>query len=201
MADEAKKEAQDMLSQASKPEAKGGMKMTVLIPMCLGVVLVTAAAAALTSKMMGPSKAEASGPAPASEEAPAAEPKAKEGGGHGGGEKKEEPKPSGEFVYYEFPPIVVNPNTPRLERYVRASIVLAFKDKDQKAAKDKIEEKKPELISWVTVYLSGLSLEDLRGPKNLNKIRREIQEAFNEHLFGDGRPLINHVLFKDFAIQ
>lgn len=200
MADEAKKEAQDMLSKAADPSAKGGMKMMVMIPLCLGVVIISAAAAALTHKMLGPSAAVASPAAAAPAEPAAEESKSKEGGGHG--EKKDDPpKPSGEFVYHEFPPIVVNPNTPRLERYVRATIVLAVKDTDEKEAKGRIEEKKPELISWVTVYLSGLSLEDLRGPKNLNKIRREIQEAFNEHLFADGKPLINHVLFKDIAIQ
>lgn len=205
MADEEKKETSPPASPAAKA-APGGIKMKVLIPMCMGVVIVSSTAATLTSKLLNSASAAGPGPvagAPKEPEESAPEPKSS---GHG--EKKGEAvheqdskEQSGEYVYHEFPAIVVNPNTPRLERYVRATVVLAVKKDDDKAAKGRLEEKKPELISWLTVYLSGCTLEEFRGPKNLNRIRREVQEAFNDHLFRDARPLIDHVLFKEIAIQ
>jgi flagellar basal body-associated protein FliL len=200
MADESQKEAQEAPMKGAGA-AKGGLKLVVLVPMCLGVVILSSSAAALMSKLLAPASAAAPAPAESAGEAKAS--------AHG--EKKGEAvheqdaqDQAGEYVYHEFPPIIVNPNTPRLERYVRATVVLAVKKGDSKAAKHaaaRIEEKKPEMISWLTVYLAGCTLEELRGPKNLNRIRREVQEAFNDHLFRDAKPLIDHVLFKEIAIQ
>ncbi|MBA7613236.1 hypothetical protein ES703_20481 [subsurface metagenome] len=64
-----------------------------------------------------------------------------------------------------------------------------------------LDEKKPLLTSWLTVYLASLRLEDIRGDKNLKRIQSQILEAFNEELFPDSKPHIKHILFKEFAIQ
>jgi len=106
-----------------------------------------------------------------------------------------------QYAYIDFDPITVNLNEPRLARYVRATIVLAVSERSAGEATAAVTRKKKELHNWLTVYLAGRTLEDVRGPKGLNRIRREIQDAFNEQLWPNRAPLIDHVLFKEFAIQ
>ena len=106
-----------------------------------------------------------------------------------------------EFAYYEFESIAVSLNEPRMDRYLRIAIVLAFKEHDGDTARELLTRKKPELKSWLTVFLSGRRLDDVRGDKNLNRLQREIQDALNQKLWSDSRPLIDHVLFKDLAVQ
>jgi len=72
---------------------------------------------------------------------------------------------------------------------------------DRKKGTAFLDAKKPILVNWLTVYLSGLSLEDIRGDKNLKSIQSRILEAFNEKLFPDSRPQIKLVLIKEFPVQ
>lgn len=106
-----------------------------------------------------------------------------------------------QYVYHDFEPVTVNLDEPRLPRYIRATITVAVAAADNAGASKVIERRKPELKHWLTVYLAGLSLDEVRGSKKLNRIRREIEDAFNEQLWPDERPRINHVLFKEFAVQ
>jgi hypothetical protein len=53
----------------------------------------------------------------------------------------------------------------------------------------------------MTTYFAGLSLEDVRGSRNLTRIKEEVQDQFNNILFPNTRPYIQRVLFKEFAIQ
>ena len=106
-----------------------------------------------------------------------------------------------DFEYVDFEPITVNLNEKRLARYIRATMTLAIRKADASEARSAIEKKKNELRNWLTIYLSGLTLEEVRGPKSLNRIRREIQERCNEQLWPKRRPFIDQVLFKEFAIQ
>ena len=106
-----------------------------------------------------------------------------------------------DFEYFDFERITVNLNEPRLARYIAATITIAYKRADSSAASDMVTKKQKEMRNWLTVYLAGLTLDDVRGPKNLNRIRREIQDSFNEQLWPNKRPLIDHVLFKEFAVQ
>ena len=110
---------------------------------------------------------------------------------------------SGENVleYYDFEPITVNLNEPRLNRYIRATITLAIKKSDYRAAEELIRNKEPELKSWMTIFFSACELEDVRGQKSLNRLRREIQDSMNNQLWPKGKPLIDHVLFREFAVQ
>jgi len=63
-------------------------------------------------------------------------------------------------------------------------------------------ESHPEILkNWLTIYLASLTLEDIRGDTNLKRIQTQIKDAFNEKLFPDSKPQIEHVLFKEFAIQ
>ncbi|MBA7689797.1 hypothetical protein ES703_98308 [subsurface metagenome] len=104
--------------------------------------------------------------------------------------------------YYELEPVVANLDVPGITRYVRAAITLEISaEVDQVKGTAFLEEKKPVLTNWLTIYLASLTLEDIRGDRNLRRIQSQILDAFNERLFPDARPQIKHILFKEFAIQ
>ena len=104
--------------------------------------------------------------------------------------------------YYDLDPVVANLDEPSVTRYVRATLTLQISsDLDTKKGTAFIDEKKPILINWLTVYLSSLSLEDIRGDKNLKSIQSHVLEAFNEQLFPDSKPQIKQVLIKEFPVQ
>jgi flagellar basal body-associated protein FliL len=111
-------------------------------------------------------------------------------------------KDAGKVWYYDLDPVVANLNEPGVTRYVRATFILEISSEiDEKKGTDFLNEKKPVLINWLTVYLSSLSLDDIRGDKNLRSIQSRVCEAFNEILFPDSRPQIEHVLIKEFPVQ
>ena len=111
-------------------------------------------------------------------------------------------KDSAKVWYYDLGPVVANLNEPAITRYVRASLTLEMSaDMDIKKGTAFLEEKKPILINWLTVYLSSLGLEDIRGDNNLRSIQSHIRDAFNEKLFPDSKPQIKQVLIKEFPVQ
>jgi flagellar basal body-associated protein FliL len=104
--------------------------------------------------------------------------------------------------YYHLEPVVANLDVPDVARYIRVSLTLEISSEvDEKKGVAFIEERKPVLTSWLTVYLSSLSLEDIRGDRNLKRIQSQVLDTFNEKLFPDSKPQIKHVLFKEFAVQ
>jgi len=104
--------------------------------------------------------------------------------------------------YYDLEPVVANLNEPGVTRYVRVALTLEISSEvDEKKGIGFLEEKKPLLTDWLTIYLAGLSIEDIRGDKNLKRIQSQVLDAFNERLFPDSRPQIKKILFKEFAIQ
>ena len=104
--------------------------------------------------------------------------------------------------YYDLEPVVANLNEPGATRYIRAAMTLEISSEvDEKKGAGFIEEKKPLLTNWLTIYLASLSIEDIRGDKGLKRIQTEVLDAFNERLFPDSRPQIKKILFKEFAIQ
>ena len=103
--------------------------------------------------------------------------------------------------YIDFEEVVVNLNERGAQRYVRVVVTLAVPKGEIATADERIKKRLPELKNELTVYLSGCTLEDVRGPNNLNRLRREIADLFNQRLSPDGALLISHVLFKDFQIQ
>jgi flagellar basal body-associated protein FliL len=109
---------------------------------------------------------------------------------------------SQESWYYDVAPVVANLDAPGVTRYIRLSLTLEISSEvDVKKGTAFIEEKKPILTNWLTIYLAGLSLEDIRGDRNLKRIQSQIVDAFNENLFPDAKPQVKTVLFKEFAIQ
>ncbi len=109
---------------------------------------------------------------------------------------------SAKVWYYDLDPVVANLNEPTVTRYVRASLTLEMSaDMDVKKGTVFLDEKKPILINWLTVYLSSLGLEDIRGDNNLRSIQSHIRDSFNEKLFPDSQSQIKQVLIKEFPVQ
>lgn len=104
--------------------------------------------------------------------------------------------------YYDLEPVIANLNEPSVTRYVSASLTFEMSstlDKDK--GTEYLEEKKPIIINWMTIYLSGLGLDDIRGDKNLMSIKSHIRDSLNEILFPDSKPQINDVLIQKFPVQ
>ena len=115
---------------------------------------------------------------------------------------KDSTKDPAKVWYYDLDPVVANLNEPTVTRYVRASLTLEMRaEMDVKKGTAFLDEKKPILTNWLTVYLSSLGLEDIRGDKNLRSIQSYIRDAFNEKLFPDSKPQIMQVLIKEFPVQ
>ncbi|MCE5326305.1 MAG: flagellar basal body-associated FliL family protein [Planctomycetaceae bacterium] len=104
-------------------------------------------------------------------------------------------------VFVNFEPIIVNANEPRLQRYIRAAITLVIRREHEKQVNDLLAKRKDEVKNWMITYLSGCSLEEVRGPRNLNRVRREIHDSLNEMLWPSQKPLIENVLLKEFQVQ
>lgn len=118
------------------------------------------------------------------------------------GETPEDDGPdSKEFVYIDFEPVTVTLNTPEKDRFIRGTMTLAVRKKHASDVTEMVEKKKPVLNDRLITYLSNLTLDDVGEAKNLNKIRREILEAFNHLLWPDDKPRIDHLLFKEFAVM
>jgi len=104
--------------------------------------------------------------------------------------------------YYNLEPVIANLDVDDVTRYVKASLTLEISvDVDVKEGTAFIDEKKPILRNWLTVYLASLNLDDIRGDSNLRRIQSQVLDAFNEKLFPDSKPKIKNILFKEFAVQ
>ncbi len=104
--------------------------------------------------------------------------------------------------FYDLEPVVANLNVPGATRFVRATLTLEINSKlDEEKGRELINYKTPILKNWLTMYLASLSLDDVRGDRNLRRIQSQTLQAFNEELFGDSEPLVINVLFKEFPIQ
>ncbi len=104
--------------------------------------------------------------------------------------------------YYDLDPVIANLDVADVTRYVRASLTLEVSSElDEKKGTAFLDEKKPILTNWLTVYLASLGLDDIRGDSSLKRIQSQVLDAFNEKLFPDSKPKIKHILFKEFAVQ
>jgi flagellar basal body-associated protein FliL len=192
------KEQQEQQEQEDSKAQKSDKKFLIarLLPWIIMfvVVLVCAGAGFKAGRLFaGPRKSETVESSPKPETPKQTEqPKA----------DKSSSKESGKVWYYDLEPVVANLNEPTVTRYVRATLTLEMSaDMDAKKGAAFLDEKKPVLINWLTVYLSSLSLEDVRGDKNLRSIQSHIRDAFNEQLFPDSKSPIKQVLIKEFPIQ
>ena len=107
----------------------------------------------------------------------------------------------GDFAYYEFEPLTVNLDVVRQNRYIKVTVVLAIPKADEAEVVKTVEDKKIELKNWIMTYMAGHTLEQVAGRKNMVRIQREICDTLNDKLWPNHRPRIDHVLFKDYAVQ
>jgi flagellar basal body-associated protein FliL len=184
--------AAEEAAPAAAPAAKSGTLLFVLL--CAGVLVAASVAGFLVARTVGgPQQAQAETPgADAPDGAPIVETP---------GAAPAVPGQKDEFTYYDFETIVVNLDEPRLARYIRVQITLAVPTSEQKAAIEMLERKRPELKNWLTVFFASCTLDQVRGAQNLNRLRREILDAVNQQLWPESKPLVNHVLFKEFAVK
>ncbi len=125
--------------------------------------------------------------------------------GTGQAARLQEPAPAtdtGESWYYDLEPVVVNLNEPGVTRYVRVGLTLEVsRTMGGKDGTDFLDQKKPLLKHWLTLFLANQTIEDMRGERNLLRLQAQISDAFNEGLFPDTKPHIKRVLFKELSIQ
>ncbi len=112
-------------------------------------------------------------------------------------------KPQDEKLWpFDLEPVIANLDEPGVTRYARVTITLQLSPQmNREKGSPFLEEKKPILRDWLTTYIAGLSLERVRGTRNLARIKKEVRDSFNELLFPQSKPFINDILFKEFAVQ
>jgi len=109
---------------------------------------------------------------------------------------------TGESWYYDLEPVVVNLNEPGVTRYVRVGLTLEVsRTMGEKDGTAFLDQKKPLLKHWLTLFLANQTIEDMRGERNLMRLQTQISDVFNEGLFPDAKPRITRVLFKELSIQ
>jgi len=102
----------------------------------------------------------------------------------------------------EFEPVLANLDEPGVTRYVRVTITLEMSPElDEVKGREFLGTKKMLVRDWLTTYLAGLGLEDVRGSRNLNSIKKDVLEQCNQLLFPKGQPFVERVFFKEFAVQ
>lgn len=196
---------------AEDPKAKGAAgapakknKMTIMLIMFGGAVLVGGGVGVLAGKIFSPSApATAQKPAAAEEEdaAAAEEGGGGHGGGHGGGEKPKTPPPA-DADYVKLDTVTCNLDHPTLSRYVRVTIALVPIDKKRKEVQKALDSKKPEVQNAITSYFAGCNIESVRGEQNHNRIRRDLKDKINRVLWpGDNDPLVKEVLFTEIQFS
>lgn len=173
---EAKKEKE----KSSVDAGGGGLRTWILLG--LGVVVVAGGAGAATGWLLnsGPEEVVGTGPA---------------------GLDVQEGEKQKEFEYYPFEAVTVNLNVRRGNRYLKIKMFLAVAQGEKDEAFSEIDKKQKELKNWLMGYLRDHTLEEVTGKKNQVRIQREIAQSFNERLWPEGRPRIDHVLFDEFTVQ
>jgi flagellar basal body-associated protein FliL len=104
--------------------------------------------------------------------------------------------------YYDLEPVVVNLNEPNVTRYVRVTLTLELGNgMAEKDGAPFLDQRKPLLKNWLTLYMSNRTIEDIRGEVNLRRVQSQIADMFNQGLFPGQKPCLKSVLFKDISIQ
>ncbi len=110
--------------------------------------------------------------------------------------------PSAMPWYEPLDSVVANLDEPGVTRFLRAEITLEMSPQfDEIEGKKFLEARKLVLRDWLTTFIAGLSLEDVRGTKNLSRIKNQIRDQFNDLLFPEGKPMVKGVFLKEFAVQ
>lgn len=185
------KEEENQKQDNNEQNGIGLVKMLIIA----FVLLISAIGGFFTGRIMGSDKTED----PNSQKVSAKENKETEEIKQ---KQEDKNKIDGDNWYYELDPVLANLNVPGATRYVRAVLTLEMSPELSQSKGEKLlEKKKPVLINWLTIYLSNLGLDDVKGEENLKRIQTMIQDVFNEKLWPDSKPKIEKVLIKEFPIQ
>ena len=99
-------------------------------------------------------------------------------------------------------PIVANLDEPGVTRYVRVGIAFEMKGElSQEKGSAYLVEKELKIRDQLNTYFANLSLEEVRGERNHNRIKMEVRDQLNKMLFPEDKPIINKILFTQIAIQ
>jgi len=119
-----------------------------------------------------------------------------------GPEKAEDPD---KLVYVEMYPITTNLGDVGSRRFVKAGIVLSVtKRREEEVTKLVSEERNSGAVAiknWLIKYFSGLKLSEVKGPKQHNRMCREIKDGLNQLLWPNKPPVVQEVLFHEFMVQ
>jgi len=103
---------------------------------------------------------------------------------------------------YDLEPTVGNLDEAGSMRFLRVSISLEMSPElDSVKSIGYLDEREAIMKDFITTYVAGLSLERVKGSSNLNRIKKELRDGFNELLFPEGKPLVLRVFLREFAIQ
>jgi flagellar basal body-associated protein FliL len=91
---------------------------------------------------------------------------------------------------------IVNLNEAKATRYLKVTISVMLTDESLEEA---VKLRMDILRDGVLTYLSGLSIDDVRGSETKELIRERMLELANESL-GEGE-VVQQVLFKEFVVQ
>jgi flagellar basal body-associated protein FliL len=116
-------------------------------------------------------------------------------------ESKEGPGKSATW-FYDTEAVIVNLNESGLSRYLRVSLTLELGNGlIEKEGLAFLDQKKPVLKNWITLFLSNETVDDIRGAKNLQRILTKITDMFNQGLWPDSKPHIVAIYLKEWSIQ
>ena len=97
---------------------------------------------------------------------------------------------------------MANLNEPNVSRYVRVTLTLELGNgMAEKDGAPFLDQRKPLLKNWLTLFMSNQTVEDIRGERNLRQVQTQIADMFNQGLFLDQKPCVKRVLFKELSIQ
>jgi flagellar basal body-associated protein FliL len=115
--------------------------------------------------------------------------------------KKDDGK-SAKLWYHPLEPVTANLDEPGAARYVRAVLVLEMSPElKEDEGKKFLEQMNPTIVDWLHVYLMSLTLDDVTGKNNINRVQAQILDSLNELLWPNSKPMIKRVLIKEFPIQ
>lgn len=101
-----------------------------------------------------------------------------------------------------FLSVTANLRDEGLKRFLRLRLVLVVEDGQKQAVLDALTEVRSKVKDWLLSQLSDKTIDDVRGLKNLNKIREEILAGVNVQFKSAGYPeYIKDVLYDEFNVQ
>jgi len=107
-----------------------------------------------------------------------------------------------ELADVKMEPITTNLGDEGSRRFVKVAITLSvIKGREDEVTKLITEKKSAIIKNWLIAYFSELKLTEVNGPKHRNKMRREIEDVFNQKLYPNEPPVIRQVWFEEFMIQ